>query len=166
MNNLRAFVGVDPGKSGAFCLLIPHLRLIEFMDNKDSPRDIHAWIQLNHAKHGISVIMLEQVRSVPGTSAGSNFSFGYNTGGPNWLAETIGCSVDHVLPKAWQKYLGLVVPAGLKGTARKTRIKKEVGKIIERLYPGVEIYGPRGGLLDGRADALAIAHFASHKWRI
>ena len=40
---------------------------------------------------------------------------------------------------------------------RKNYIKKEVADIASRLYPKAELHGPKGGLLDGRSDALMIA---------
>ena len=56
-----------------------------------------------------------------------------------------------LVPKIWQKYVRVTV----KGKA----IKKEVAKIAQGLYPNAELHGKRGGLLDGRADALMIAHY-------
>lgn len=115
------------------------------------------WMVSSQNYYDIQIILIEKVHAIQGTSAGSNFTFGYNTGGINWLCECSGSGVDHVTPKTWQKYLGV--------TKKGKLIKKEVGELIQKLYPKANIKGPRGGLLDGRADALAIAHFASHKWR-
>ena len=38
-------------------------------------------------------------------------------------------------------------------------IKKDVANICQRLYPTAEIYTPKGRLMDGRSDALMIAHY-------
>ena len=158
MSKSLAYIGIDPGKSGALCLLVPETKRIEFIKTTEKPMDIYSWLSDIDYLTPIQVIMLEKVHAIQGTSAGSNFSFGFNTGLVNGLAGTVGCSVDHVTPKTWQKYIGV--------TKQGKAIKKEVGEIVTRLYPKAEIHGPRGGLLDGRADALCIAHFASHKWRI
>lgn len=158
MSKSLAFIGIDPGKSGALCLLIPETKRIEFLNTTEKPMDIWAWLNDIDFMTPIQVIMLEKVHAIQGTSAGSNFTFGYNYGLVSGLAGTIGCSMDHVTPKMWQKYIGV--------TKKGKLIKKEVGEIVQRLYPKAEIRGPRGGLLDGRSDALAIAHFAAHKWRI
>lgn len=128
------------------------------MDTTAKPKDLHAWLSLINQDYDLRVILIEKVHAIQGTSAGSNFSFGFNTGLVNGISGTIGCSLDHVTPKTWQKYLGV--------TKKGKAIKKEVAEIVERLYPQAEVRGPRGGILDGRTDALAIAHFASHKWRI
>lgn len=153
-----AFIGVDPGKSGGICLLVPELKYIEFVEMAAKPMFIYEWMRAQNKNYNLQVIMLEKVHAIQGTSAGSNFTFGYNTGGISWLSDAVGCGVDHVTPKTWQKYLGV--------THKGKAIKKEVAKLISQMYPYAEIHGPRGGLLDGRSDALAIAHYASHKWRI
>ena len=57
----------------------------------------------------------------------------------------------------WQKSIGVKA----KGKA----IKKDVADICSRLYPLVDIYGPRGGLQDGLSDALMIAHYNYLKYK-
>ena len=59
-----------------------------------------------------------------------------------------------VTPKVWQKYIGV--------TAKGKAIKKQVAKIAQYLYPQAELHGKRGGLLDGRSDALMIAYYGLH----
>ena len=56
--------------------------------------------------------------------------------------------------KIWQKYIGV--------TAKGKDIKKQISEIALKLYPTANIYGKRGGLLDGRSDALMIAHYGVH----
>ena len=57
----------------------------------------------------------------------------------------------------WQRYLK--IPAGLEYKERKRLIASKITEI----YPHCEtsFYGPKGGLLDGRTDALAIAHYTT-----
>jgi hypothetical protein len=86
-------------------------------------------------------------------SAKSNFGFGKNLGIVTAIAKiaTNGQAVKTVAPKVWQKYVGV--------TVRGKAIKKQVAEIANTLYPTANLYGKRGGLLDGRADALMIAHY-------
>jgi hypothetical protein len=35
---------------------------------------------------------------------------------------------------------------------------------VSKIYPGVEYHGPRGGLVDGIADAVGIAHYMRAKY--
>ncbi len=101
--------------------------------------------------------MVEDVHAIFGTSAKSNFNFGYNTGVVNTVAMAAGVSVEKVTPKKWQKHVGVKAKGKL--------IKKDVAGICDRLYPKAGIYGPKGGLLDGRSDALLIAHYASQTFK-
>jgi hypothetical protein len=86
-------------------------------------------------------------------SAKSNFTFGRNLGSIHAIAEIncFGRIPSTVAPKVWQKFAGV--------TAKGKWIKKEVAQIATKLYPTANIRGKRGGLLDGRSDALMIAHY-------
>ena len=153
MNDL--YIGIDPGASGAICALVPVTNDIAFMQ-PPYDRNTYARILACEDVCNVRIIMIEHVSSIPGASAGSNFKFGYNTGQVNTIAEITGIGTDLVRPKAWQKKIGV--------TKKGPAIKKEVASIAHRLYPDAELYGPRGGLLDGRSDALMIAHFAFLKY--
>ena len=37
--------------------------------------------------------------------------------------------------------------------------KQEIADLAQRLYPAASLHGPRGGLRDGRSDALLLAHY-------
>lgn len=156
MQKSKAYLGVDPGQKGAFCLLVPDTKYVSFHSTAAKPMDIIQWMVARAEEYDIRIVMLEQVHAIFGTSAGSNFKFGYNVGVVNALSEATSLGVDHVTPKAWQKTIGCKA----KGPA----LKKEVASIVERLYPSVNIRGPKGGLLDGRSDSLAIAHIAYLKY--
>lgn len=148
------YVGIDPGDKGAVCALIPELGKAEFFANTEKPKDIHNFLESlsNHGK--VKVVMVEKVHAIQGTSAGSNFKFGMNYSKVLTVSEMSSYSVDLVTPKKWQKEVG--VPS----TAKGPNIKKAVGECCDRLYSNVNIRGPRGGLLDGKSDALMIAHYA------
>ena len=109
--------------------------------------------------------MLEEVHSIFGTSAKSNFNFGYNVGQIHVIAQMSGLTVDRVQPKLWQKTTQIPIKTWKKGTSpgiKKTALKKAVEQRCLELYPYVKdkLYGPKGGLLDGRSDSLMIAHYA------
>ncbi len=162
MNYPKSYIGVDPGAKGSFCCIVPDDNLVGFMPTCGKPMDINAWLEKIKSRTTIQIIMIEDVHAIFGTSAGSNFTFGYNAGGVNWICECLGCGVDRVKPRKWQSHAGLTVPKAYKGSARKRYIKKAIGEIAERLYPQAEIRGPKGGLLDGKSDSLLIAHYARH----
>ena len=146
--------GVDPGTNGAIAVLDSKspdsVALLDL--KKNSVCDTWKWLHTKGLTLEPSRIWIEDVHSMHGMSAKSNFGFGRNVGIINTVAELLlNDSPNRVTPKIWQKYVGVTV----KGKA----IKKEVAKIAQDLYPNAELYGQRGGLLDGRADALMIAHY-------
>jgi hypothetical protein len=149
----KAYIGIDPGLKGSFCLLIPETQQVLFLPTITKPLEIHQWFTRVKAEFNLVVCMIEDVHSIFGVSAKSNFNFGYNVGLVNALASASGSMVDLVQPKKWQKTIGVTVQGKL--------IKNDVAAICERLYPKVNIRGPKGGLLDGLSDSLMIAHYAS-----
>ena len=129
-----------------------------FKPTTDKPLDIFNWFKSIQDEFNLIVTMIEDVHSIFGVSAKSNFNFGFNTGLVTAVAASSGCMVDTIQPKKWQKHVGVKAKGKL--------IKKEVADICERLYPRVNIRGPRGGLLDGLSDSLMIAHCASQIHKI
>ena len=148
--------GIDPGATGAICVLDSHdpahVALLDL--KKHSNTDIYNWLHSQLRFRG-SEIWIEDIHSMHGMSAKSNFSFGKNLGIVTTIAELmIGHLPKTVTPKIWQKYIGV--------TAKGKAIKQQVAKIAQYLYPQAELHGKRGGLLDGRSDALMIAYYGLH----
>lgn len=150
----KIFVGVDPGSKGAIALLDPTTMQVAFIDLSLTMPQVMAEIRAyeDSQPEGTAYsAMIEDVASLPNVSAKSNFSFGYNLGSVTTLLMAMALPLDKVRPKAWQSYVGI--------KPKSPTIKKDVAEIVTRLYPTCDIYGPRGGLIDGRSDALAIAHY-------
>ena len=164
--------GIDPGTNGAICVLDSHdPAYVALLDlKKNSASDIYEWLHIEISDNSKNVdyylgkgkwhnpigqIWIEDIHSMFGMSAKSNFSFGKNLGIVTAIAELIiKDSPKTVTPKVWQKYIGV--------TAKGKAIKKQVAKIAQYLYPQAELHGKRGGLLDGRSDALMIAYYGLH----
>lgn len=152
------FIGVDPGRKGALCALSLPNKAIEFHstpNDKVTNAEVYAWLCKRAWLR--PVIGVEAVRSLPGMSARSNFSFGYNLGNIETIISLVRHPWHQIPPKVWQKAVGIKFPKKYSGPER----KKITAERCLELYPGAEIYGPRGGLMDGRADALMIAHYLS-----
>jgi len=143
---MERFAGIDPGAKGYICLLVPENDEISFISLAKSPKEIYISLRAINP----DIILIEDVHSIHGMSAKSNFSFGKNVGGINWLADLIACPVEHVKPKDWQKEVGI--------SSKRTFNKVVVADYANKIYPSADLYGPRGGLIDGKADALMIAH--------
>jgi len=161
---MARFVGVDPGAKGSFCLLDTGNKHIEFQPTPTidvTAAVLYDWILAEHAQEPIQMIGVEDVHAIFGTSAKSNFNFGFNVGQVRTIASMTNIGVDLVKPKEWQKSCGIPSLKAVKGaTAR----KKVIAQVALRLYPGTALFGLRGGLIDGRADALMIAHYMSIRY--
>ena len=147
--------GIDPGTNGAIAVLdSKNPDSVALLDlKKYSVYETTRWI---HHNFKIDVVWLESVHSLYGMSAKSNFGFGRNFGIAFAIAGVAvsGGPVQQVTPKVWQKYIGV--------TAKGKAVKQQVAKIAQYLYPQAELHGKRGGLLDGRSDALMIAYYGLH----
>lgn len=155
---LTAYGSVDPGASGSICIYIPETKKIHFMSTAAKPKDIAQFFNQAQSELNLVITVIEDVHAIFGVSAKSNFNFGYNTGLITGIIQGTGAGIDRVTPKIWQKHVGV--------KAKGKEIKKDVAGICERMFPDADIYGPRGGLLDGRSDALMIAVYAAYKYRI
>ena len=146
--------GIDPGANGAICVLDSndptYIALLDLA--KNTSFDAAYWLK----KQNPNTVWIEDIHSLFGMSAKSNFGFGRNLGLAIAISEiaTKGEVAKTVTPKIWQKYIGV--------TAKGKDIKKQVSEIAIKLYPTANIHGKRGGLLDGRSDALMIAHYGLH----
>ena len=145
--------GIDPGSNGAICVLDRNdSTYIAFCDLKKSTTyDIAIWL----FDQQVTYIWIEDIHSLYGMSAKSNFNFGKNLGVVTTISEIISkgdnSKIRTVTPKIWQQYIGV--------TKKGKHIKKNVADIAKKLYPNVEIPGKRGGLLDGRSDACMVAYY-------
>ena len=145
--------GIDPGNNGAICVLDrTDSTYIAFCDLKKSTTyDIAIWL----FDQKVTYIWIEDIHSLYGMSAKSNFNFGKNLGVVTTISEIISkgdnSKIHTVTPKIWQQYIGV--------TKKGKHIKKNVADIAKKLYPNVEIHGKRGGLLDGRSDACMVAYY-------
>lgn len=161
---MSIYLGVDPGQRGSLCFLDTDSRRIKFVPTpclECNAKQVRAITMAMHKRYGIHMIGLEKVHAIFGTSAGSNFKFGYNVGAINALMETTGIGIDLITPKTWQKGIGIV---SQKPPRKPPQLKKAIAAVALRLYPNASILGPRGGILDGRSDALMIAHYLALKY--
>lgn len=156
-----AYIGIDPGAQGYLCWLVPSsMNPDRYIEAKETPTKIYQWITHISRNYDLRAIMIEEVHSIFGMSAKSNFSFGWNVGELHTILKLTQIGYDMVQPKAWQKEIGIKFPPKAKPAAK----KKISAEVATRLYPKADIFGPQGGLKDGKSDALMIAHYAMLKY--
>jgi hypothetical protein len=98
-----------------------------------------------------TVAAIEAQQAMPKQGVRSMFSIGLGFG--LWRGLLAGMQIPYeiVRPQEWRRVVGLPRNAS----------KGDAAALAQRLYPevGAELVGPRGGLRDGLADALLIAHW-------
>lgn len=153
------FVGIDPGKTGAIALIHDNLVPVGVWDY---PGDAHGLaelldtISIEHYTNRMPVFAaLELVNTKEGEGRRSAFVFGENFGEWRMALAVFGIPWEEVRPQIWQK--GLTIPRG-RGKPRDLAKVEYAAKFFPQLTS--DLYGPRGGLKTGRADALLIA-----RWR-
>ncbi len=155
-------IGIDPGRKGALCSLDTSTKHPEFHSCPNPPSTLISNVNLflhTYTKK-VNYIAIEDVHSIYGASAKSNFQFGRNLGMVEALAALHTLDVIYIQPKVWQKLCDIKFIYPDKATAsQKLKIRKKITATrCLSLYPGARIFGPKGGLIDGRTDALMIAH--------
>ena len=145
-------MGVDPGKSGAACLISGVSgNILDFIDwpKSDNYYEVYYQTRVWKTKNNIRLCVLEKVASMHGQGVKSVFSFGKNYGA--WLMLLSSLRIPHQLitPAQWQK--GLVTKTD--GPDPKSRAKN----VCCRLFGHSHFHGPRGGYKDGRGDASLMA---------
>lgn len=137
------WVGIDPGKNGALATLDESGGAAAFdWHNEQTMLNI---LRTLDGGYDVKFCCIERVGARPGQGVTSMFSFGQNYG--FWLG-AVGClmwPIATVTPQTWMK--------GLVG-------KEGAMPVAARMFPTVDLCGPRGGARDGRADALLLAHVA------
>jgi hypothetical protein len=145
------FIGIDPGIKGAICILFDKLDKAQFWD-------IDKISTLKQYKFMDPVIYVErQVALQKQQGAGTTMkNYGIILG----HLQAYGFEYTEVRSQDWMGKLR--VKSGLAYAKR----KKVIAEKVLHIYPSAEkdVYGPQGGLLDGRTDALGVAHYAKETY--
>jgi crossover junction endodeoxyribonuclease RuvC len=145
---MKSWIGIDVGKKGSLC------RLYEdgaaFFVGFNLASYIGYLESIYQAKLPLpTMIAVESVSAMPGQGVSSMFSFGQRLGELEGMLQTLHIGYELVRPQAWQKSCQIPAKSGKQGTF----------EVMSKLYPLAELTGPKGGILDGRCDALGIAHY-------
>jgi hypothetical protein len=167
------FVGIDAGKHGAIAWMDGERKRIELHDlplHSDGSMDYGRMNALVGSaaldSHGDAILAtVENTISIPHAARGERFipasdRILHMTLGA-WLALLGAHHVPTTLvyPKTWKRTM-------LAGIANDERIEAKILKQRFQDHPiASQLHGPRGGLLDGRVDALWLAEYGRVTWR-
>lgn len=168
------FAGVDPGKRGAIAWMTGTRSRIEICDvpllpdggyNIDAMASIIRQIKSQASDltpcglcPGEIVLTMEWVHAMPSDGKCSAFAFGEGFGIWRGVLGALGIEPQHADPAAWKRAMLAGLAPG----------KAAAVEQAARLFPAVDgqLRGERGGLKDGRAEALLLAEWGRRQYRI
>ena len=168
------FIGIDPGKSGAFAVLDDQHSIIYLELFTD-------WTNARHKLYPFSAsntfATLELVHAMPRQGVVSMFSFAENYGAWQGLLHGLGIPFQFVTPQRWQKTVLDFLPTKQpkadgesvkEGSARAARnralLKSQVVSFVQRRLPAAADAFPRKKDWD-KADALCLALYSEMVYR-
>ena len=148
MNKPTAYIGIDPGQTGA-TVIISDVG-IDFFDWPGDPVQYAREIQQLQADFNIKMAILEKVHSMPKQGVSSVFKFGMNFGMIQGVLSALRVPYMLVTPQKWQK--GIVVPTDGKDS------KERSLTVARRMFPQVDWLRRKKD--HNRSDALLMAYRA------
>ena len=117
----QAFIGIDPGKSGAIAVFRPRVGRLDIFDmptleitrngkTKHELSPIMLANQLSDFQHlqPIPKVIMERVGAMPGQGVTSAFNFGFTTGCIHGIIAACGIEIRTVSPQVWKRKYGLI----------------------------------------------------------
>lgn len=161
-------IGIDPGKNGAVAIHEPIRDERKAWTVHDTPTAQMSKGKMDYLpaemvrilRHPYAVcpdviVAIENVHAMPGQGVTSMFSFGRGVGLWQGILAALQIPYELVEPATWKRQMKLP-PKAEKG--------KSV-QLAQQLLPGIAdvFVGPRGGALDGRAEAALLALWMMQK---
>ena len=160
------YIGIDPGKTGAIAFVGEKVVVEDLPLDKE--RQINSSKLYNNIyqyycsmEEPIEAIILENIHASPAMGVTSSFSFGQTFGrieGALSMFENL--PIIKVAPATWKATLALNNSAWSKAEKKKRSVQK-----AEEIFPELKdfLYGTRGGIKDGRAEALLLAEYGRRR---
>ena len=147
----KAYIGVDPGKTGAAALITDEGNH-EILDYPGSPSLIVETFMEWESKYNITMAALETVSARPGQGVVSMFTFGRNLGAWEGIISTFEIPFMMPTPRQWQK--GIIDQKAGGDT------KERSLNTARRLFPDASLSRKKD---HGRSDALLLAWWAKRQ---
>lgn len=161
-------VGIDPGASGAACLIDWGRVIIHPF--KGCPMKDPAVRNLPELLKG--PVTIEKVGAMPSDGRASAFQFGFNTGAIIGVVLASGVEFVQVLPQVWQHTLGLdkryseiYIKERISNAAKKKQTRKSVNAMFAIEELAKFNFTVQGKITLQTADAVCIALYAWRKER-
>ena len=149
------YLGIDPGKKGAVAYVtveggktgIIDMPLLE--NGSPSSEELKNFILSSIKGFDLTkaLVIIEKQQSMHKQGVVSTFTTAYGYGKLIATLEMMGIPFIEIRPAKWKKKLNL------------SKDKQQSVDLAHQLYPHETYFGPRGGLLDGRAEAILMAYY-------
>ena len=171
LNRPCLVVGIDPGNTGAIAFLgkdgsvkcVNDMPSIKVSKTGACRPDHHALIEMFREikeLETIDCVYIEEPQKVPsmmGSNSQANYLAGYYKCLFILIFHSLSIKHEWIQPKEWQKYWKIK-----KSKRADTKMLSE--RAVSAMFPNIDVRGPRGGLKDGRCDALLIAEFGRRRY--
>lgn len=172
-NNLpKLYLGIDPGKSGGLTAMDTEGRLktwiMPLLGDKIDVKGLYD-IMLSLKEKYCPVVIIEDVHSIFGSSAASNFTFGFVCGVIEAVVITHGFKLVKVAPKTWQKEIWNTadIQYNPPKDGKKPTVNTKLTSLIcaKRLFPNVDFRKSEKAKkeADGIIDSTLIAEYGRRK---
>ena len=149
--------GIDPMGRGAIAYLdlkggsarVVDMPVVQVTKSRAELDIKELWIELLVNEPRIAFV--EKMQAMPKGGL-ANFKLGAYRDALRMAFQALGVSLVEVPPKDWQREYKI-------RSTKDDDTKAQSYLIASRMFPEVELRGPRGAILDGRADALLIAEY-------
>ena len=145
------YIGIDPGKKGAFAVIDISDMVIRYAIPWDELKFVNEMRIMDMKK---TVACLEHVHAMPGQGVTSMFTFGENFGFIQGVLTAYGIPFELVTPQKWKKEFSI------------TSDKNTSISVCKRLFPDVSLLPTDRSRKehDGMAEALLMAEYARRKF--
>lgn len=159
------FIGIDPGLHGAIAWMDGERKQVRVTDcplivggdyDFQGMRDLLSEIATLRL-----CVTMEKVHALPSDGRCSAFSFGRGYGA--WealIGGVLRVAPNLVTPQTWKRTMLAGLPNDKQAEARALKQRFQGHEICSQLH------GPRGGLRDGRVDALFLAEYGRITWKL
>jgi hypothetical protein len=193
MSSKKLRIGIDIGQNGATAVFLDGKiqEYFLFPKKEDETLDVTAYSNklmdiCSKADTSDIFVVMEDLHSVYGSSAGSNFTFGWNCGATEAVVAVLGIPYKTVQPKVWQKEMwkGVEIvkeisyhkkkkgqpaePKKNKDGSIKTKTDTKATSLVaaQQLFPG-ELFRKSERAKtphDGIVDAVLMGEYANRKF--
>lgn len=154
------YIGIDPGASGGIAILSEAGAIVDYSKLPTTHRGFLDWVRSrltwfgNDRNHeaGRAVGVIEHVWSIPGQ--GGAFAFGKSVGALQMGLTALDVRFELILPKKWQRIMGVSYRAGMTDVEKKNITKRRA----QSLFPSVKV-------THATADALLLAEYCRRAQR-